>query len=54
MADTDPHKREKLVDELLQRKEFVEIWVMKWAELLQIRTIANRVDTSRCWRTSTG
>ncbi len=38
VADTDPKKREKLVDELLERKEFVEIWVMKWAELLMIRT----------------
>jgi hypothetical protein len=38
IADTDPKKREKLVDELLQRKEFVELWVMKWAELLQIRS----------------
>ncbi len=38
MGDTDPLKREKLVDELLDRKEFVELWVMKWAELLMIRT----------------
>ncbi|MCS6977470.1 MAG: DUF1549 domain-containing protein [Gemmatales bacterium] len=38
ISSTDPNKREKLVDELLGRKEFVEIWVMKWAELLQIRT----------------
>lgn len=38
MQDPDPKKREKLVDELLTRKEFVEVWVMKWAELLQIRT----------------
>ncbi len=38
LADTDPKKRDKLVDELLTRKEFVEIWVMKWAELLTIRT----------------
>ncbi len=44
LADTDPAKREKLVDELLGRKEFVDIWVMKWAELLQVRTIANRVE----------
>ena len=34
----DPKKREALVDELLSRKEFVELWVMKWAELLQIRS----------------
>lgn len=38
LADADPKKRDKLVDELLGRKEFVEIWVMKWAELLTIRT----------------
>ena len=44
VTDTDPHKREKLVEELLQRKEFVDIWVMKWAEILQVRTIANRVE----------
>ena len=35
---TEPNKREKLVDDLLDRKEFVEVWVMKWAELLQIRS----------------
>jgi len=38
LADADPGKRTKLVDELLGRKEFIEMWVMKWAELLQIRT----------------
>ncbi|MDG2360676.1 MAG: DUF1549 domain-containing protein [Planctomycetaceae bacterium] len=38
MEDKDENKRVKLVDELLNRKEFVEVWVMKWAELLQIRT----------------
>lgn len=37
-TDPDPGKRDKLVDDLLQRKEFVEVWVMKWAELLQVRT----------------
>jgi Protein of unknown function (DUF1549)/Protein of unknown function (DUF1553) len=38
MASKDPNKRAKWVDELLERKEFSEIWVSKWAELLQIRT----------------
>lgn len=38
IADKDPEKREKLVDHLLARKEFVELWVMKWSELLQIRS----------------
>ena len=44
IADTDPKKRDKLVDELLGRKEFVELWVMKWAELLQIRSDGNSAD----------
>jgi hypothetical protein len=42
MTDTSSNKREKLVDELLSRKEFVELWVMKFAELLQIRSTDNQ------------
>ena len=42
MASTDPTKRSKWIDELLERKEFSEIWVSKWAELLQIRTDPTR------------
>jgi hypothetical protein len=38
LTDSDPKKREKLVDALLERDEFKDIWVMKWAEILQIRT----------------
>jgi hypothetical protein len=38
VADSSPDKREKLIDELLGRKEFTELWVMKWAELLAIRS----------------
>ena len=41
VADTDPGKRAKLIDALLERKEFVEIWVNKWAEMLQVRTTPN-------------
>lgn len=41
MVSTLPNKRELLVDELLDRKEFAEVWVLKWAELLQIRTDVN-------------
>lgn len=44
MQNPASNKREQLVDELLNRKEFVELWVMKWAELLQIRTVNNRVS----------
>ena len=38
VASTDLKKREQLVDELLAREEFVEMWVMRWAELLKIRS----------------
>ncbi len=43
-SSTAANKRDLLVDELLGRKEFVELWVMKWAELLQIRS-SNQVST---------
>jgi hypothetical protein len=38
VADKSTGKRELLVDELMKRKDFADLWVMKWAELLQIRT----------------
>ena len=41
LADTNVNKRAALVDSLLERKEFTELWVMKWAELLQIRSSIN-------------
>jgi hypothetical protein len=41
LADTRKDKRDLVVDELLGRKEFTEMWVMKWAELMQIRTFNN-------------
>ncbi len=38
----DPAKREKLVDELLKQPGFVDLWTLKWADLLQVRTIQNQ------------
>ncbi len=38
MADNSPDKRAKLVDRLLERKEFSEIWAMKWANLLMVKS----------------
>lgn len=43
MADADPQKRAKLVDRLLEKKEFSEIWAMKWAELLMVKS-SNQVS----------
>lgn len=38
MTSTEPDKRDKLIDELLGRKEFTEVWVSKWAEWLMMRS----------------
>ena len=44
LNDANPEKRTALVDRLINTNEFTEIWVMKWAELLQIRTFPNQVS----------
>jgi hypothetical protein len=41
MADASADKRARLVDRLLERKEFSEIWAMKWSELLMVKTTNN-------------
>lgn len=42
LSDPSPDKRSKLIDKLLEKKEFTELWVMKFAELLQIQTDDNQ------------
>ncbi len=44
MSDPSPNKRSALVDRLLARKEFSEIWAMKWANLLMIKATGNEVS----------
>ncbi len=43
IQDPNDDKRGRLVDSLLCRKEFAGLWVMKWAELLEIRSRDNMV-----------
>lgn len=43
IEEKEPAKRDRLVDQLLARKEFADLWVMKWAELLEIRSRDNMV-----------
>jgi len=38
IADPAPDKRARLVDRLIADPAFVDLWVMKWAERLQIRS----------------
>jgi Protein of unknown function (DUF1549)/Protein of unknown function (DUF1553) len=35
LADSDPDKRDKLIDRLLGRPEFADFWALKWADLLR-------------------
>jgi hypothetical protein len=35
LADTDPDKREKLIDALLDRPEYADFWANKWTDLLR-------------------
>lgn len=35
-ADEDPDKRARLIDTLLDRPEFADVWAMKWAESLRV------------------
>ena len=45
VADENPKKRSVLIDRLLDQDAFLDLWVMKWAELLQVR--ANKTIDSK-------
>jgi hypothetical protein len=36
LNDPDPDKRDKLVDRLLDRPEYVDFWTLKWGDILRI------------------
>ena len=35
LKDTDPHKRDKMIDTLLSRPEYVDFWTLKWGDILR-------------------
>lgn len=37
LDDPSPDKREKLIDELLQRPEYADYWTMRWGDILRIK-----------------
>jgi len=37
LTDKDPDKRDRLIDALLQRREFADFWAMKWSDLLRVK-----------------
>jgi len=38
LRDTNPNKRARLVDELLDRDEFADYWSMKWCDVLRVKS----------------
>lgn len=47
LADTSADKREKVVDRLLARDEFVDYWAYKWSDLLLVSS--RRLNSSAMW-----
>lgn len=44
LVSDSPVKRAEKIDELLAGPEFAQLWALKWAELLLVRTQPNRVE----------
>lgn len=44
LADAAPDKRTRWIDAELERKEFAELWVQKWAERLLVKSVPNQVS----------
>ena len=36
LADTDPYRREKLIDQVLERDEYADYWTMRWSDMLRV------------------
>ena len=52
LADGDPLKRERLVDRLLARPEFVDYWTYRWSDLFLVngeKLNAKQVDAYSAW-----
>ena len=47
LADQSPDKREKLVDALLAREEFIDYWAYKWSDLLMVSS--KKLRASATW-----
>jgi hypothetical protein len=38
LGDRSPDKRRRLIDSLLERKEFADYWALKWCDLLRVKS----------------
>jgi hypothetical protein len=46
-ADTSPEKRNRLIDALLERPEFVDYWTYKWSDLLLVNS--EKLNADAMW-----
>jgi hypothetical protein len=51
LASKEPSKREKLIDHLLSRPEFVDYWTYRWADLLMINGKLLRPEAIKAYYT---
>ena len=55
LADNEPAKRSKLIDQLLERPEYADYWTLKWGDVLRMKSEApvkmwpNAVQGYRHW-----
>jgi hypothetical protein len=47
LKDSSPDKRKRLIDELMQRPEFVDYWAYKWSDLLLVSS--NHLSNEEMW-----
>ncbi|HEY6293580.1 MAG TPA: DUF1549 domain-containing protein [Terriglobia bacterium] len=47
LADSSPDKRDRLIDALMKRPEFVDYWAYKWSDLLLVSS--NRLSNEEMW-----
>ncbi len=52
LSDTNPEKRSRLIDELLERPEYAKFWALKWGDVLRVnnkKVTATGVHKFRHW-----
>ncbi|MDZ4852759.1 MAG: DUF1553 domain-containing protein [Pirellulaceae bacterium] len=49
LASSDPAKRERLIDQLLERPEFVDYWAYRWSDLLMLSSSIIQPDAVKSY-----
>lgn len=50
LADTRPHRRARLIDQLLERPEYADLWTYKWLDLLRCNRLNMQIKGSHVYR----